>query len=147
MGSAIRDQVNQNILFGDGNAKNIILRCRRGEREVGWAVMRCTQMRDDKYFGNLRLGSLVDCLAVSGEEETVVLLATRHLRALGSDLVVTNQTHQDWIQALQRSGYWNGPSNFILACSPKLVEALGPLEAARPRLHFNRADGDGPIHL
>ncbi len=41
--TAIRDQVNQNILFGDGNAKNIIMRCQRGEREIGWAVMRCTQ--------------------------------------------------------------------------------------------------------
>lgn len=145
--SAVRDQANQNILFGDGNAKNIILRCRRGEREIGWAVMRCTPMRDDKYFGHLRLGSLVDCLAIPGEEETVVLLATRHLRTLKSDLVVTNQTHQTWLRALQRNGYGTGPSNFILACSPKLVEALVSLETARPHLHFNRADGDGPIHL
>ncbi len=145
--SAIRDRGNQNILFGDGNEKNLIIRCRRNGQDIGWAVMRCTQMHGDKYFGNMRLGSLVDCLALPGEESNVVLLATRHLHQLGSDLVVTNQSHQSWLDALRRSGFSNGPSNFILACSPKLAEALGPLDAALPGLHFNRADGDGPIHL
>lgn len=145
--SAIRDRDTQNALFGDGNTKNHILRCGPAEAPIGWAVVRCTQMSGDKYFGSLKLGSIVDCLALPGREQEVVGLATRHLRSLGGDLIVTNQTHAAWQGALARSGYFQGPSNFLFASSPALSERLGSLEDALPRIHFNRADGDGPIHL
>lgn len=145
--TAVRDAATQNVLFGDGNEKNITLRCRRGEGEIGWAVVRSTQMVEDKYFGNMRVGSLVDCLAVPGEEPAVVTLASQHLGGLGSDVVVTNQSHSAWRNALTRNGYFSGPSNFLFACSPALNPILGPIETALPGIHFNRADGDGPIHL
>jgi hypothetical protein len=145
--TAIRDRDSQNILFGDGNEKNIILHCTRDGRDIGWAVVRSTPMRDDKYFGNLRLGSIVDCLAVPGDEATVVALAARHLARLGSDVVVTNQSHARWLAALGANGWFSGPSNFLFAASPQLAERLGPLEKSLATIHFNRADGDGPIHL
>ncbi len=145
--AGVRDRQTQNVLFGDGNPKNMILRCIRASRDIGWAVVRSTPMQDDRYFGNLRVGSLVDCLALPGEEAAVVMLATRHLRALSSDMIVTNQTHAVWLGALRASGYLAGPSNFIFACSPALAEQLGPLDRALGTIHVNRADGDGPIHL
>jgi len=145
--SGVRDRETQNVLFGDGNAKNMILRCTRGGRDIGWAVVRSTPMQADRYFGDMRVGSLVDCLALPGEEAAVVLLATRHLDTLGSDMVVTNQTHAAWLGALRFAGYLSGPSNFIFACSPALAEQLGPLDSALGTIHCNRADGDGPIHL
>lgn len=145
--TAVRDRTAQDILFGDANARNITLRCTRDGGDIGWAVVRSTPMRDDKYFGGMRVGSIVDCLALPGQEFSIVELATRHLRALGSDIVVTNQTHARWIAALRDDGYLGGPSNFLFAASPKLAEALGPLETALGGIHFNRADGDGPIHL
>jgi hypothetical protein len=144
---AVRDRHAQNILFGDGNGKNIILHCTLDSRTIGWAIVRSTPMHADKYFGDLRVGSLVDALACPGEEFNVVELATRHLRNLASDLVVTNQSHQLWLSALKDDGYLKGPSNFIFACSPKLAGELGPIEEALPKMHINRADGDGPIHL
>jgi len=145
--SAIRDRTAQNILFGDGNSKNITLRCSHAGRDLGWAVVRSTPMQDDQYFGNMQVGSLVDGLALPGEELTVVDLATRHLQQLGCDLVVSNQSHTSWLNALNRAGFMGGPSNFLLACSPALAELLGPLKTAFGAIHFNRADGDGPIHL
>lgn len=145
--SAQRDRESQNVLFGDGSERNIILRCTRSGCDIGWAVVRSTPMNDDKYFGRLRVGSLVDAMAVPGEQFTVVELATRYLGTLGSDLVVTNQTHHTWIAALRDDGYFDGPTNFIFACSPALVAEVGSLDESLRRFHFNRADGDGPIHL
>jgi hypothetical protein len=145
--AAIRDQVTQNILFGDGGPKNQTLRCTRKGRDIGWAVVRSTAMTGDKYFGNMRVGSLVDALALPGQESAVLALAIRRLHTLGSDLVVTNQTHSHWLSALANAGFFSGPSNFIFACSPALSEKLGPLDTAMERIHFTRADGDGPIHL
>lgn len=145
--SAVRDRAMQNALFAESSDRNLILRCTREGRDIGWAVVRSTPMRGDQYFGDMQLGSLVDALAIPGEECNVVELAVRHLRDLGSDLVVTNQTHARWLAALRDAGWLEGPSNFIFAASPKLAESLGPLDAALPTIHFNRADGDGPIHL
>lgn len=145
--SAVRDRPSQNILFGDGNEKNHILRCTGDGRDIGWAVVRSTQMHEHKYFGDLKVGSLVDCFSVPGSEVDVVSLATTYLRLLGSGVVVTNQSHHRWLGALDANGWLRGPSNFLFAASPRLVECLGPLEKVVSSIHFNRADGDGPIHL
>jgi len=145
--AAVRNTANQNGLYGDHNAKNIVLRCQCDGVDIGWAVVRSTPMTGDKYFGNMRLGSIIDCLALPGHEATVVLLACRHLRQLGSDLAVSNQSHRLWTEAFARSGFFSAKSNYLFACSPQLAGELGPIEAARPRIHFLRADGDGPIHL
>ncbi len=145
--TAIRDRTAQNILFGDGNPHNLLLRCTRSGADIGWAVVRSTQMRGDQYFGDMRLGSIVDCLAVPGEEFAVTALAIKHLRALASDLVVTNQMHSAWNLALREAGFLSTKSNFLLATSPQLTDALGGSDFSAAGLHFNRADGDGPIHL
>ncbi|RYD71179.1 MAG: hypothetical protein EOP84_25340 [Verrucomicrobiaceae bacterium] len=144
---AVRDRATQNALFGDKNPKNIILRCTHVGTDIGWAVVRSTPMQGDKYFGSMTVGSLVDCLALPGREPEVVALATRYLKRAGSDLVVSNQTHATWCKALGSNGYFSGPSNFLFASSPALTAELGSLEEVSGRLHFNRADGDGPIHL
>lgn len=144
---AVRDARHLQATFGTTTDRNLILRCTRQEKTIGWALVRVTPMKADKYFGDLRVGSLVDALALPGEEGTVVALANQHLRTLDADLMVTNQSHAAWLEALEANGFLRGPSNFIFAASPMLSELLGPLKKALPTIHFNRADGDGPIHL
>ena len=145
--TAVRDQANQDTLYPETNSTNIKLRIQKDGVDIGWAVVRNTRMKDDKYFGNLQLGSLVDCLARAGEEHAVAEQATRFLQAAGADLVITNQSHERWIGGLRRAGYGVGPSNFAIACSPQLVKQLGTSGGFRSQIHFNRGDGDGPIHL
>jgi hypothetical protein len=104
-----------------------------------------TQMRDHKQFGNLRVGSIVDGLAAGGAVGDVVHKATAVLEKQGVDLVISNQLHAEWSAPLLEAGFRKGPSNFLLALSP----ALAGLAAGAPEtaFHFNRGDGDGPIHL
>jgi hypothetical protein len=102
---------------------------------------------DHRQFGAMQLGSVVDCLALPGEEQTVVTEATRYLRQLGSDLIVTNQLHEAWCGAFRKYGYLSGPSNFVFAASPALAGRLQPFPASVTRVHMTRGDGDGPIHL
>ena len=110
---------------------------------AGWAVALDTNMTGDRYFGNLRLGSIVDCLAPPREAGLVIRAATKFLEDRGVDLIVSNQLHAAWSKALADAGFWRGPSNFIFAASRKLAElARDPAE-----IHINRGDGDGPIHL
>lgn len=144
-----RGQRELNSVFPEMDQENIKLRVfnRATGRNAGWAVVRCTQQKDHKQFGDMRLGSIVDCLALEGKECAIVGMATKYLTDMGADLIVSNQGHQAWRRALGSSGYLRGPSNFALAVSPKLGEAVGSLEKAMPAIHINRSDGDGPIHL
>jgi hypothetical protein len=111
----------------------------------GWALMLDTAMKNHKQFGNMRVGSIVDCLAPPGEAASVMLAAASVLESRGVDLMISNQLHQDWSLALKGAGFVAGPSNYLLGLSPALAEeAAGVPES---RFHFNRGDGDGPIHL
>jgi hypothetical protein len=161
----------------------------------GWAVLLDTQMEGHKQFGDMRVGTIVDCLAPPESAAAVIRAAAGLLEQRGVDLIVSNQLHGTWCAALVESGFRMGPSNYLLALSPALAEAAGegreryltvaaptalppalaaggtdrflrpqagvgklklapPLQAEAagrlkpaPPFHFNRGDGDGPIHL
>jgi hypothetical protein len=118
-----------------------------GSGPCGWAVVLPTPMRGHKQFGDLRVGTIVDCLALPGEEDYVIHAATRLLEAQGLDLIVSNQSHRNWCRALEDAGFLSGPSNYIFAASPQLASLLEPFANNFPAAHLTRGDGAGPIHL
>ncbi len=144
---AVRDRAMLDVLYPESQGKFVRLRVSRRGQTVGWAVMLDTPMSGHRQFGDMRVGSVVDCLALPGEEAAVIRLSTRHLRDAGVDLVVTNQLHDSWVGAFRRAGYLPGPSNFIFFSSPKLSLRIHPFETTCHRIHMTRGDGDGPIHL
>jgi len=114
---------------------------KRNGSALGWAVV--GERRKDTKYGSMRVGSVVDCFALPGELFSVVRCATLTLEQQGFDLLLSNQSHQEWGEAFKAAGYLRGPSNFIFAASKKLTELLAPFEEVRPRMHLTRADGDG----
>jgi len=144
---AVRNPQILNILYPPGDRKFLRLQVRSRDQIVGWAVIMNTPMTDHTQFGNLTVGSIVDCFAIPGAETAVISQATQLLKEQNVDLIVTNQMHRDWIRGLTRNGYLSGPSNFILAMSHELAQSLSPIEESLPRIHMNRGDGDGPINL
>jgi hypothetical protein len=144
---ALRDSATLNRLYPSSDVRFLRLQISRAGEPIGWAVMLDTQMSGHKHFGNMRVGSIVDCLAEPEMAGLVVPYATAFLEQRGVDLIVSNQANAAWGKAFLAAGYLAGPSNFILALSPMLVTYLRPLESAQDHLHMNRGDGDGPIHL
>ncbi len=143
---ACRDRANLNVLYP--NDKSFVrLKVSRGSEVLGWAVLLDTQMNDNKYFGDMRLGSIADCLTLPENASVVVHAATCFLQDRGVDLIVSNQQHAAWGTALKKGGFFSGPSNFIFAAGKSLTELLSPLESTSPELHLNRGDGDGPVNL
>jgi hypothetical protein len=104
-------------------------------------VMLDTAMRDNEYFGDLRVGTIADCLARPEDAGIVIHAARVYLERRGVDLIISNQGHPAWTGALRADGFFRGPSNFLFAASP----ALGA--AGISEYHINRGDGDGPVHL
>ena len=144
---AVRDSTILNTLYPAGDTRFKRIKVLRQDKAIGWAVVLNTKMVGDKYFGDMRVGTVVDCLAAEGEEAGVVTMATRCLERSGVDIIVTNQLHRSWCQAFSRNGYLVGPSNFIFAVSPLLAKRLHPFHTAVAEVHITRGDGDGPTHL
>lgn len=145
--AAVRDSETLNLLYPTDEPRFLCLRISRRDEVLGWAVLLDTAMRDHKQFGNLRVGTIADCLASPDNAHWVTQAAARFLEAREVDLIVSNQGHAAWGRALRATGFLEGPSNFLFAASPKLAEFLQPIEENQRKLHINRGDGDGPIHL
>ncbi|TIL75903.1 MAG: hypothetical protein E5Y65_21965 [Mesorhizobium sp.] len=144
---AVRDSDNLNLLYNSQVRDFIRLKITRGDEVLGWAVLLNTQMSGSKQFGNMRVGTIVDCLALRENTVPVIHFATRHLERAGVDLIVTNQADAAWGAALKSCGYFSRPSNYIFAASKKLAELLQPLETTAETIHLDRGDGGGPMNL
>jgi hypothetical protein len=140
---AVRDSATLNGLYPEGDSRFFRRRVSRSNQPVGWFVAMDTTMKEHKQFGNLRVGTIADSLARPEDAGIVIHAAAKFLRARGVDLIVSNQMHPAWGKALRSTGFFPGPSNFVLAVSPQLKEHCGDGSG----IHMNRGDGDGPIHL
>ncbi len=109
---------------------------------VGWAALLISNFRDHHHFGEMRVGTIVDGMAFPRYERHVVAAALRALSDDGVDLVISNQMHELWQNALRGAGCFTASSTFLLGLSRKLsaeISASGGFQ----RIHVNRADGDG----
>lgn len=120
---------------------------RRNGRPAGWMAARYTQMRNDQFFGDLRVATLMDGVAQPDAMRAAVALVSRALARDGADLLVTNQSHADWVAAYRSAGYLPGPSNYILALSKQLAADVEAQPGGFARMHFTRGDSDGRYHL
>jgi hypothetical protein len=136
-----------NLVYPEDGERFIRLLVEHGGRAIGWALLLDTQMRDDKYFGDLRVGTLVDCFAAPADAPTVVAAADAELERRGVDLAISNQLHPAWCEALEAAGYDHGPSNFLFYYSQGLADVLSDVPGWEQGAHMNRGDGEGPTHL
>lgn len=143
----VRDCETLNVLYRRTNPRFIRLKVSQGGKVIGWAVLLDTQMEDSPYFGDMRVGSVVDCLALRKNARHVIRAAVRYLQSRGADIIISNQLDAAWGAALKNGGFLQGPSNFLFGASKQLVERLQPFSTALSSIHMNRGDGDGPIHL
>ena len=139
---AIRNHKYLNELYS--NKRFIKLKFMKKDKLIGWSISLCNKLENHKQFGNMNLGSIVDCLSLKGYETSIIKKTDEILKKKGADLIVTNQSHVCWKNALKINSFINGPSNFIFASSVGLTKKLG---VNKDFVHLTRGDGDGPIHL
>lgn len=145
--AAVRDAAALAALYPPADPRCQSIRVADGDRVVGWAVLCQTRMQRHPHFGDLRVGTVLDCGARPGYEHAVAWVAGRRLDEDGAELVITNQGHASWVAAFRRAGFFTGPSNYVLALSRPLAEAAGAQPGGADRIHATRGDADGRIHL
>ena len=143
----VRDARILNILYPPENTRFIRLRIIDSGRLAGWAVLLDTHMSQNKYFGNMRVGSIIDCLARPEDAHKVIFVASQVLERRGVDLMLSNQSHAVWCAGLKQAGFLRGPSNYLFMTSPPLTDLLRQIDPDANGAHMTRGDGDGPIHL
>jgi hypothetical protein len=136
-----------NLRYRVGDSHFVRLMVDSGSGPCGWAVVLATSMHGHKQFGDLRVGTIVDCLAVPGEEDYVIHAASKILEDQEVDLIVSNQSHRNWRRAFEHAGFFSGSSNYIFAASPQLSSLLQPFARNFSATHLTRGNGAGPIHL
>lgn len=139
--TAVRDSTLLKTLYPPSETHFIRLQVDRNGAAVGWAVVAERGLRP--RFGNLRVGSVVDCFAAPEDAPMVAHAATNALKQNAFDMLVTNQSNAAWGKAFEHCGFLKGPSNFLFAASPQLSELLKPFDLLKVQTHFTRGDGDG----
>lgn len=123
------------------------LRVDKAGETIGWALVMNTRMQGDARFGDLHVGSLVDCLSYPADAGEIVYAATSYLRDLGVDIVVSNQSHPGWVRGFAENGYLIAPNRRLFVMSPGLRDVLEPFEEIVGGLHLTNMDGHGPHAL
>jgi hypothetical protein len=143
----MRDAAILNILFPASEPRWRRLRMTADGRTIGWTVVLDVPMQGHNHFGDMRVGSLIDCLALPGMESRVATTAVEYLRALGCDVVVANMSHHRWRAAMSAAGMIEGPSNYIFAASKPVAAMLQPFDQKVHSIHMTRGDGAGAENL
>lgn len=143
---AKRDQHVLNQLYPKSSTHFHRLKITKNGICIGWTVLLCTQMEHDKYFGNLKLGSLIDAFSKPEDAELLIHQSVRYLKNIKADLIVVNHTNVSWGKHFKRNGFINGPSNFIFGISKRIKEYYQN-NVDFENSFLMRGDGDGPINL
>jgi hypothetical protein len=125
------------LLYPEGDSRFVRLQT-AGAR----GVMAISQFNRHKYFGDLRVATLVEALGDPAGAAQLSGIAVRAARELRVDLLVTNQSDPQWGAALRACGWFEHTSNYLVALSPPLSAAIGQ----RP-IYVTRGDGDGLVNL
>jgi hypothetical protein len=144
---ALRDSKSLNRLMArTGWPDCQIHRIDEAGQTLGWVATRVSDLKGDKRFGDLRLGCIVDALALPGHEGRAVRCGEDLLRAQGVDLIAGHISHRTWIDAFGQSGFLRIARQRRLFIAPDLFERLTQLGVDAPdQVHLMPIDGDGPM--
>lgn len=142
---AVRNSLYLNKLYS--NKRFIKLIFLEKSKIIGWSISLCTNLKNHKQFGNMNLGSVVDCFSLKGYEANIIKSTSNIIKRKGVDLIISNQSHAFWKNAFRKNAFIKGPSNFIFASSEQLSEKIATDEKLVDLIHLTRGDGDGPINL
>ena len=117
-------------------------------RPVGWGAVRVTQKKDDRRFGNMVVGTILDALALPGYERDVCAALSRVMADQKPDMIITHMTHKRWRQGLKRSGFVEMANRRAFCATPGLADKLGnDLDGFVEKAHLTPIDADGPHGL
>lgn len=139
----VRDQAHLNERFGRHLDRYRVLACRQGNALLGYCIVTSKVFHDDARMGNMKIGTIVDCLFHPNDPstlQTMVEAACRVFRQEGVHAVFCTASHAAVRKALVARGFLKIPGNLNFACHAQAVPSLAtiPLDV----WHLMRGDSD-----
>ncbi len=142
-----RDAVTLNRRYPASDDRFVRIRFRDASScsDVGWTVIAPMQMHEHSYFGDLRVGVIVDAFSRAGQESAVLAGGVSVLAEHDVDLVFANWSSARWLNAATTVGFRVGPTNYFAFAAPTAHPLLTDVPITD--MHLTRGDSDGMVHL
>lgn len=111
---------------------------------IGWAALRVQTNRHLFGLKDVKVGSVIDALALEGKEELVACAALNALRRLNPDISIIIFSDLRWSNAFKDAGCIRTGKTRALLISPLLAQ-INEHSEYHKRMHFTLIDGDGPL--
>ena len=144
---AVRNASMLRLLFPSGDRRYQRIDVFRGGERIGWGIVLQKTMAANKYFGDMKIGVIADCLARPSDAPAIIQSAADYLAGTGVDMTLANFQHPAWMEGCRKAGFLRGPSNHAFTMSPKLSGLLPDPGQLQKSLHLTRSDSDGLVNL
>src|SRR5262249_24450163 len=120
-----------------------LLACRRGERLLGYCIVKFRQFTNDLRMGNIRMGTLVDCVFDPERPEVLDLLLSAALalcRREAADVIFCSASLHEIGRGLRRHAFIRTSGTLNVAFHDR-TGAIGP-SVTIESWHLMRGDSD-----
>lgn len=127
--------------YGTKPGRYRILGCRRDNRLLGYCVLKSKHFSGDSRMGDMKLGTIVDCLFdpdSPAAPPSLLAGAVQAFRRDGMHAVLCTASHAAVVRALRANGFLSIPGNLHFALHARQPVRDVPLEA----WHLMRGDSD-----
>jgi len=138
-----RDQRYLEGRFGRHPDRYRVLGCRQKDRLLGYCIVKTKQFSNDPRMGNMKIGTIVDCLFDPGAPAAFQALLHYALKMCAQEkvhAVLCTSSHAIVRRLLRANGYFSIPGNLNFACHNRTNVPLQdiPVES----WHLMRGDSD-----
>ncbi len=138
-----RDQRYLQQRYGEQPERYRVLGCRQGSRLLGYCIVKLRQFSDDERMGNMRVGTIVDCLFDPTSPTVLQSLLEAAVRLFEQEevhAVLCTASHAAVRQLLRANGFLAIPGNLNFAIHNRT--ALPIQDVPLDSWHLMRGDSD-----
>ena len=139
----VRDRAYLESRFGAPVSPYRILAYRKEGELQGYCILKIKDFQNDSRMGNLRVGTIVDCLYDPSHPQIFQALLTASIERLKSeraDAILCTASHTQIQQLLKRSGFFKLPATLNFAYHDRL--GVVPRDLPLNSWHLMRGDSD-----
>jgi len=138
-----RDRESLRRRYGGRPERYRVLTCREGQRLLGYCIVKVKQFSGDSRMGDLRIGTIVDCLFDPSSPEVLQSLLSEAMSLFKREsvhAVLCTASHATVIRVLRANGFLAIPGNLHFALHNRTP---GPvLDVPLDAWHLMRGDSD-----
>lgn len=144
----VRDRAYLEARYGQQMSNYRLLACRHREKLLGYLILKIKQFQNDPRMGNIRMGTIVDCLFDPADrrvQQSLLVAAMRLCRSKEVDVIFCTASHFQVQELLMVNGFIKLPGNLHFAYYDRKGCISPHLELSS--WHLMRGDSDADANF